>query len=121
MISARIEEELAQLDESERLEYLQSLGLEEPGLNRLIEQGYHLLDLITYFTCGPKETRAWTVRSGSTAPQAAGIIHTDFERGFIRAETTAYEDYVACKGKAGHAKPASSDKKAKNTSSKTEM
>ena len=101
VISARIEEELAQLDESERLEYLQSLGLEEPGLNRLIEQGYHLLDLITYFTCGPKETRAWTVRSGSTAPQAAGIIHTDFERGFIRAETTAYEDYVACKGESG--------------------
>ena len=101
VISARIEEELAQLDESERLEYLQSLGLEEPGLNRLIEQGYHLLDLITYFTCGPKETRAWTVRSGSTAPQAAGIIHTDFERGFIRAETTAYEDYVACKGEGG--------------------
>jgi hypothetical protein len=101
VISARIEEELAQLDESERLEYLQSLGLEEPGLNRLIEQGYNLLDLITYFTCGPKETRAWTVRSGSTAPQAAGIIHTDFERGFIRAETTAYEDYVACKGESG--------------------
>lgn len=101
VISARIEEELAQLDVSERLEYLQSLGLEEPGLNRLIEQGYHLLDLITYFTCGPKETRAWTVRSGSTAPQAAGIIHTDFERGFIRAETIAYEEYVACKGESG--------------------
>jgi GTP-binding protein YchF len=101
VISARIEEELAQLDESEHLEYLQSLGFEEPGLNRLIEQGYRLLDLITYFTCGPKETRAWTVRSGSTAPQAAGIIHTDFERGFIRAETTAYEDYVACEGESG--------------------
>lgn len=101
VISARIEEELAQLDEAERLEYLESLGLAEPGLNRLIEQGYRLLDLITFFTCGPKETRAWTVRRGSTAPQAAGIIHTDFERGFIRAETTAFDDYVACNGETG--------------------
>ena len=101
IISARIEEELAQLDDAERLEYLQSLGLDEPGLNRLIRQGYDLLNLITYFTCGPKEARAWTVREGSTAPQAAGVIHTDFERGFIRAETTAYDDYVGCQGEAG--------------------
>ncbi|MGI9439416.1 MAG: redox-regulated ATPase YchF, partial [Parvibaculales bacterium] len=101
LVSARIEEELAQLDDGERLEYLQTLGLEEAGLNRLIRQGYALLDLITYFTAGPKETRAWTIRSGSTAPQAAGIIHSDFERGFIRAETTAYDDYTQFGGEQG--------------------
>lgn len=101
IISARIEEEVAQLSDDERLEYLKTIGLGEPSLNRLIRQGYTLLNLITYFTCGPKETRAWTVRSGSTAPQAAGVIHTDFERGFIRAETTAFDDYIACRGETG--------------------
>ncbi|MGC6476453.1 MAG: redox-regulated ATPase YchF [Parvibaculales bacterium] len=101
IISARIEEELAQLDEEERLEYLQTLGLEEPGLNRLIRQGYQLLDLITYFTSGPKETRAWTIKRGTAAPQAAGVIHTDFERGFIRAETVSYSDYTTHQGEQG--------------------
>ena len=101
IISARIEEELAQLDDDERLEYLNSLGLEEPGLNRLIRQGYALLGLITYFTAGPKEARAWTIRKGMSAPQAAGVIHTDFERGFIKAETIAFDDYTAHNGEAG--------------------
>jgi GTP-binding protein YchF len=101
VISARIEEELAQLDDAERLEYLETLGLAEPGLNRLIRQGYGLLDLITYFTAGPKESRAWTVRRGTAAPQAAGVIHTDFERGFIKAETIAYGDYTELNGEAG--------------------
>ena len=100
-ISARIEEELAQLPAGERGEYLASLGLEEPGLNRLIRAGYDLLGLITFFTAGPKEARAWTVMKGARAPQAAGAIHTDFEKGFIRAETIAYEDYVANNGEAG--------------------
>jgi len=101
VISAAIEEELAQLPGEERAEFLESLGLHEAGLDRLIKAGYDLLDLITYFTCGPKETRAWTVRRGTKAPQAAGVIHTDFEKGFIRAEVIAYEDYVACGGEAG--------------------
>ena len=101
VISARIEEEVAQLAAEERVEFLSSLGLEEPGLNRLIRAGYELLGLITYFTAGPKEARAWTVTKGSRAPQAAGVIHTDFEKGFIRAETIAYEDYVALGGEAG--------------------
>ena len=101
VVSARIEEELAQLDDSERLEYLQSLGLEEPGLNRLIRQGYALLDLITYFTTGPNESRAWTIKRGTAAPQAAGVIHTDFERGFIKAETIAYGDYTEHQGEQG--------------------
>ncbi len=101
VISAAIEEELAQLPEEERVEFLESLGLEEAGLDRLIKAGYDLLDLITYFTCGPKETRAWTVRRGTKAPQAAGVIHTDFEKGFIRAEVIAYEDYMACGGETG--------------------
>lgn len=101
IISARIEEELAQLDDAERLEYLATLDLEEPGLNRLIRQGYQLLDLITYFTSGPKETRAWTIKRGTAAPQAAGVIHTDFERGFIRAETVGFEDYITHQGEAG--------------------
>ncbi len=100
-ISARIEEEVAQLPEGEREEFLGSLGLEEPGLNKLIGAGYKLLGLITFFTVGPKETRAWTVTNGSRAPQGAGVIHTDFEHGFIRAETIAYADYVAGKGEAG--------------------
>lgn len=101
IISARIEEELAQLDDAERLEYLSTLGLEEPGLNRLIRQGYQLLDLITYFTSGPKETRAWTIKRGTAAPQAAGVIHTDFERGFIRAETVGFDDYITHQGESG--------------------
>jgi hypothetical protein len=100
-ISARIEEEVAQLPAGEREEFLASLGLEEPGLNRLIRAGYDLLGLITFFTAGPKEARAWTVTKGSRAPQAAGVIHTDFEHGFIRAETIAYDDYIAGNGEAG--------------------
>ena len=101
VISARIEEELAQIEDNERLEYLETLGLEEPGLNRLIRQGYALLDLITYFTAGPKESRAWTIKRGTAAPQAAGVIHTDFERGFIKAETIAYADYTEHQGEQG--------------------
>ena len=101
VISAKIESEIAMLEEDEQEEFLETLGLEEPGLNRVIRAGYQLLDLQTYFTVGPKEARAWTVPVGSTAPQAAGVIHGDFEKGFIRAETIAYEDYVANKGEAG--------------------
>jgi GTP-binding protein YchF len=97
-ISAAIEAEVAQLPDDEELEFLADLGLEEPGLDRLIRAGYELLDLITYFTAGPKETRAWTVQRGTRAPQAAGVIHSDFERGFIRAQTIAYEDFVALGG-----------------------
>jgi hypothetical protein len=100
-ISARIEEEVAQLAPAEREEFLASLGLEEPGLNRLIRAGYELLGLITFFTAGPKEARAWTVARNSRAPQAAGAIHTDFEKGFIRAETIAYDDYVTLNGESG--------------------
>jgi GTP-binding protein YchF len=101
VISARIEEEVAQLAAAEREEFLQSIGLDEPGLNRMIRAGYDLLGLITFFTVGPKEARAWTVTKGSRAPQAAGVIHTDFEHGFIRAETIAYDDYIAGNGEAG--------------------
>ena len=101
VISAKIEAELAQLSDEEQAEYLETLGLEEPGLNRLIRTGYDLLGLQTYFTAGPKETRAWTVRRGASAPQAAGVIHTDFEKGFIRAETVSYDDYVAHQGEQG--------------------
>jgi GTP-binding protein YchF len=100
-ISARIEEEVAQLPSGEREEFLSSLGLEEPGLNKLIRAGYELLGLLTFFTVGPKESRAWTVTKGSRAPQGAGVIHTDFEHGFIRAETIAYNDYIAGNGEAG--------------------
>ncbi|MEM6846885.1 MAG: redox-regulated ATPase YchF [Pseudomonadota bacterium] len=98
VISAAIEAELAQLDDAEQAEYLETLGLHEPGLDRLIRAGYDLLDLITYFTAGPKEARAWTIRHGTLAPQAAGVIHTDFEKGFIRAQTIAYDDYVTLGG-----------------------
>ena len=101
VISAKIEAELALLEFDERDEYLQELGLEEPGLNRLIRAGYALLGLKTYFTVGPKEARAWTFREGWTAPRCAGVIHGDFERGFIKAETTAYDDYVAHLGEQG--------------------
>ena len=101
VISAKIEAEVAVLDADERTEFLESLGLVEPGLNRLIHEAYALLGLQTYFTVGPKEARAWTVPVGVTAPQAAGVIHTDFEKGFIRAETIAYDDYVRLSGEAG--------------------
>ena len=89
------------LPRAERAEFLETLGLEEAGLDRLIRAGYQLLDLITYFTVGPKEARAWTIDRGTKAPAAAGVIHTDFEKGFIRAETIAYEDYIAGNGEAG--------------------
>jgi GTP-binding protein YchF len=98
VISAAIEAEVAVLPLDEQAEFLETLGLEEAGLDRLIREGYALLGLVTYFTAGPKETRAWTITTGTKAPQAAGVIHTDFERGFIRAQTIAYEDYVALKG-----------------------
>ena len=101
VISAKIESELAQLSDEEQAEYLETIGLSEPGLNRLISTGFDLLGLQTYFTAGPKEARAWTVKRGATAPQAAGVIHTDFEKGFIRAETIAFDDYVALKGEQG--------------------
>ena len=98
VISAAIEEEIAQLPDEEQPEFLEMNGLTRSGLDRLIEAGYRLLDLITYFTAGPKESRAWTVKKGSRAPQAAGVIHTDFEKGFIRAQTIAYDDYVSLGG-----------------------
>jgi GTP-binding protein YchF len=100
-ICAAIEEELSQLEDADRDEFLKDLGLDEPGLNRVIRAGYKLLGLQTYFTAGEKEVRAWQVRAGSTAPQAAGVIHTDFERGFIRAETVAYDDFIKFKGEQG--------------------
>ncbi len=98
VISAAIEAEISQLDKEEQEEFLETIGLEEPGLDRLIRAGYDLLGLITYFTAGPKETRAWTITEGTKAPGAAGVIHTDFERGFIRAQTIAYDDYVSLGG-----------------------
>jgi GTP-binding protein YchF len=101
VISAQIEAEIAVLPPSERAEYLTAMGLKEPGLDRLIRAGYDLLHLVTFFTAGPKEARAWTITRSTKAPQAAGVIHTDFERGFIRAETIAYDDYVALGGEAG--------------------
>ncbi len=100
-VCAAIEAEIALLDESDKMEFLADLALEEPGLNRVIRAGYELLGLQTYFTAGIKEVRAWTVKSGSTAPQAAGVIHTDFEKGFIRAETMAFDDFITLKGEAG--------------------
>ena len=101
VISAKIESEVALLDDAERTEFLGALGLEEPGLNRLIRSGFELLGLQTYFTVGPKEARAWMIHKGDTAPQAAGVIHTDFEKGFIRAETIAYDDYLKFNGENG--------------------
>ncbi len=101
IISAQIESEMALLDGEEQAEYLDAIGLGEPGLNRLIKAGYALLGLRTYFTVGPKEARAWTFHEGWTAPKCAGVIHGDFEKGFIRAETTAYEDYIAFNGEQG--------------------
>ncbi len=100
-VCAAIEAEISELDEADRAAFLADLGLAEAGLDRIIRAGYRLLGLLTFFTAGPKEVRAWTVRAGATAPQAAGVIHTDFERGFIRAETIAFDDYVAHKGEAG--------------------
>ena len=101
VISAKIESEIAVLSREERVDYLAAVGLEEAGLDRLIRAGYALLDLVTYFTIGPKEARAWTITRGTRAPQAAGVIHTDFEKGFIRSETIGYDDYVACNGETG--------------------
>ena len=100
-VCAAIEAEISQLEEADRADFLKEMGLSEPGLNRVIRAGYKLLGLQTYFTAGEKEVRAWTVKAGSTAPQAAGVIHTDFEKGFIRAEVIAYDDYIACKGESG--------------------
>ena len=100
-IAAAIEAEVAVLPPEEQAEFLESLGLEEPGLRRVIQSGYELLGLLTFFTCGPKEARAWTVYNGASAPEAAGEIHTDFQRGFIAAETIAFDDYIACNGESG--------------------
>jgi GTP-binding protein YchF len=101
VICAKLEAELAALEPAERAEYLEQLGLKEPGLNALIREGYRVLNLITFFTAGPKEARAWTVTAGAKAPRAAGTIHTDFEKGFIRAETIAYDDYCGLGGEQG--------------------
>ncbi|MGE5526632.1 MAG: redox-regulated ATPase YchF [Rhodospirillaceae bacterium] len=100
-VCAAIEAEIADMDDEDKAVFLADMGMSEPGLDRVIHAGYQLLGLQTYFTAGPKEVRAWTVRRGATAPQAAGVIHTDFEKGFIRAETIAYSDYIACKGEQG--------------------
>ena len=97
----QLEAEIAELDYEEGLEFLQDMGLDEPGLNKLIRESYKMLSLITYFTAGEKEVRAWTVKDGSTAPEAAGVIHTDFQKGFIRAETTAYSDFITHRGESG--------------------
>lgn len=101
VICNKIEAEVAELDDPERTEFLEALGIEEPGLNRVIRTGYKLLGLHHYFTAGPKEARAWTIPDGNKAPQAAAVIHTDFERGFIRAEVIAFDDYISCKGEQG--------------------
>jgi ribosome-binding ATPase YchF (GTP1/OBG family) len=101
VVSAQIEAEMASLEPEEKKEYLADLGLSQTGLARIISEGYGLLGLLTFFTVGPKEARAWTVHAPAKAPQAAGVIHSDFEKGFIRAETIAYEDFVACKGEQG--------------------
>lgn len=100
-ICNKLESEIAELDDDEKLEFLQEMGMGEPGLNRVIRAGYKLLGLQTYFTAGVKEVRAWTIPVGATAPQSAGKIHTDFEKGFIRAEVIAYDDFIACKGEQG--------------------
>ena len=101
VICNKLEAEIAELDDEERAEFLGDLGMEAPGLDRVIRAGYKLLGLQTYFTAGPKETRAWTVRRGVSAPQAAGVIHTDFEKGFIKAAVIGYEDYVQYNGESG--------------------
>ena len=97
----QLEAEVAELEKEEGLEFLKDLGMEEPGLNKLIRESYKMLSLLTYFTAGKKEVRAWTVREGSTAPKAAGVIHSDFEKGFIRAETTSYSDFIEFNGENG--------------------
>ena len=101
VVSAQIESEIAVMEAADQKDYLDAVGLDEPGLNRVIRAGYELLDLVTYFTVGPKEARAWTISKGTKGPAAAGVIHTDFEKGYIRAETIAYDDYIANKGEAG--------------------
>ena len=100
-VCAAIESEIAELDDESKLEFLQEIGLEEPGLNRIIRAGYTLLSLHTYFTAGEKEVRAWTLHKGDTAPRAAAVIHTDFEKGFIRAEVIAYDDFIQHQGEQG--------------------
>jgi ribosome-binding ATPase YchF (GTP1/OBG family) len=100
-VCAAIESEISELEDDEKAEFLESMGLNEPGLNRVIRGGYSLLNLHTYFTAGVKEVRAWTIPVGATAPQAAGVIHTDFERGFIRAQVVSFDDFIACNGEAG--------------------
>ncbi len=100
-VCAKVEAEIADMSDEDKGVFLADMGMDEPGLNRVIRAAYTLLGLQTYFTAGPKEVRAWTVVRGATAPQAAGVIHTDFEKGFIRAETIAFDDYVRCKGEAG--------------------
>ena len=100
-VCAAMEAEIAQLEDADKTDFLKDMGLTEPGLNRVIRTGYKLLGLETYFTAGEKEVRAWTVRKGATAPQAAGVIHTDFEKGFIRAEVVAYKDFISYKGESG--------------------
>jgi ribosome-binding ATPase YchF (GTP1/OBG family) len=100
-VSAAIEAQIADMPDEDKRLFLEDMGMDEPGLNRVIRAAYALLGLQTYFTAGPKEVRAWTVRAGATAPQAAGVIHTDFERGFIRAEVASYDDFVACRGEQG--------------------
>lgn len=100
-VCAAIEAEIADLDEADKIEFLADLGMKEPGLDRVIRAGYSLLGLQTYFTAGVKEVRAWTIHKGDTAPQAAGVIHTDFERGFIRAQTISYDDFIQFRGEAG--------------------
>jgi GTP-binding protein YchF len=100
-VSAALEAQIADMPDEDKKLFLQDMGMEEPGLNRVVRAAYKLLGLLTFFTAGPKEARAWTVRAGVTAPQAAGVIHSDFERGFIRAEVASYDDYVACGGEQG--------------------
>jgi ribosome-binding ATPase YchF (GTP1/OBG family) len=118
-ICAKIEAEMAEMDDADRDMFLEELGLEEPGLNRLIRAGFKLLGLQTYFTAGVKEVRAWTIHVGDTAPQAAGVIHTDFERGFIRAQTIAFDDFISTRANKAPRKPARCAPKARNTSSRT--
>ena len=100
-VCAAIEAEIADLEDADKMEFLADMGMTEPGLNRVIRAGFKLLGLQTYFTAGPKEVRAWTIKIGDTAPKAAGVIHTDFERGFIRAQTIAFDDYIQFKGENG--------------------
>jgi len=100
-VCAEMEAQIADLDGDDKTVFLDDMGMTEPGLDRVIHAGYALLGLLTYFTAGPKEVRAWTIHRGDTAPQAAGVIHTDFEKGFIRAEVIAFDDYIACKGEQG--------------------